>query len=183
MMGDVAVSPWHDEPFTPNVTINVGPTKGITSMNVIVTDEEGQGVYNFRCSFFDGEVLLGLAYTNEEGLAVLDFGQPIELADGMKLIVTGCDAWPHTTVIDLTATEENHMSHVTLYPNPNSGQFSLNLPEEDCEIVIFNAMGQQVYQTSAKGMTTLTLEGLDNGVYFVTVKSASGVNTLKFVKK
>ena len=183
MMGDVAVSPWHDEPFTPNVTYNVGPTKGITSMNVIVTNQDGLGLYNFRCSLFDGETLLGTAHTDDEGLAVLDFGEPIELADGMRLIVTGCDAWPHTTVIDLTATEENLMSHVTLYPNPNKGQFSLNLPEEDCEIVVFNAMGQQVYQTSAKGMTTLALEGLNDGVYFVEVKSASGVNTLKFVKE
>ena len=47
-----------------------------------------------------------------------------------------------------------------------------------------NAMGQQVYQQSnAKGMNTLNLEGLNNGMYFVTVKSASAVSTLKFVKE
>jgi hypothetical protein len=50
--------------------------------------------------------------------------------------------------------------------------------------VVFNAMGQQVYQqNNVKGMTTLNLEGLNNGMYFVTVKSANTFSTLKFVKE
>jgi hypothetical protein len=50
--------------------------------------------------------------------------------------------------------------------------------------VIFNSLGQQVYsQSQAKGMTTLNLEGLDCGIYFVTVKSEKAVSTLKFVKE
>ncbi|MBQ1746448.1 MAG: T9SS type A sorting domain-containing protein, partial [Muribaculaceae bacterium] len=90
--------------------------------------------------------------------------------------------FPPTNTI--TVTQETVMNGVTLYPNPNHGQFSINLPEEDCEIVVFNAMGQQVYQqNNVKGMTTLNLEGLNNGMYFVTVKSASAINTLKFVKE
>ena len=90
--------------------------------------------------------------------------------------------FPPTNTI--TVTQETVMNGVTLYPNPNHGQFSINLPEEDCEIVVFNAMGQQVYQqNNVKGMTTLNLEGLNNGMYFVTVKSASAVSTLKFVKE
>ena len=90
--------------------------------------------------------------------------------------------FPPTNTI--TVTQETVMNGVTLYPNPNHGQFSINLPEEECEIVVFNAMGQQVYQQSnAKNMTTLNLEGLNNGMYFVTVKSATAVSTLKFVKE
>ena len=84
----------------------------------------------------------------------------------------------------ITITQETVMNGLTLYPNPNKGQFSINLPEEACEILVFNAMGQQVYQQSnAKGLTTLNLEGLNSGMYFVTVKSDSGVSTLKFVKE
>ncbi len=90
--------------------------------------------------------------------------------------------FPPTNTI--TVTQETVMNGVAIYPNPNHGQFSINLPEEECEIVVFNAMGQQVYQqNNVKGMTTLNLEGLNNGMYFVTVKSASAINTLKFVKE
>lgn len=72
----------------------------------------------------------------------------------------------------------------SVYPNPNHGQFSLNLPEEDCEIVVYNAIGQQVYQQSnVKGKATFSIEGLDDGMYFGTVKSSSAVGTFKFVKE
>ena len=83
----------------------------------------------------------------------------------------------------ITVTQENTTSDIILYPNPNKGQFSLSLPEEDCDIVVFNSLGQQVFSQQAKGLTTLNLEGLDNGMYFVKVKSADGVSTLKFVKE
>ena len=79
--------------------------------------------------------------------------------------------------------DEDNMNALSVYPNPNKGQFSLNLPEEDCEIVIFNSLGQQVYSQQAKGMTVLNLEGLNDGMYFVTVKSEKVVGTLKFVKE
>jgi hypothetical protein len=80
--------------------------------------------------------------------------------------------------------DEGSVNALSVYPNPNKGQFSLNLPEEDCEIVVFNSLGQQVFnQSQAKGMTALNLEGLNDGVYFVTVKSEGVVSTLKFVKE
>lgn len=80
--------------------------------------------------------------------------------------------------------EEDNEDLVSVCPNPSHGQVSINLPEADCDIVVFNAIGQQVYQQSnAKGMTTLNLEELNDGVYFVTVKSEKAVSTLKFVKE
>lgn len=81
-------------------------------------------------------------------------------------------------------TSEDNVNALSVYPNPNRGQFIINLPEEDCEITIHNSLGQQVFsQSQAKGLTTLNLEGLNNGMYFVTVKSAGAVSTLKFVKE
>ena len=83
----------------------------------------------------------------------------------------------------ITVIQETTTDSITLFPNPNTGQFSINLPEEDCEITILNSLGQQVYSQQAKGLTTLNLEGLDSGMYFVTVKSKKAVSTLKFVKE
>ena len=188
MMGDVAVSPWHDEPFTPWVETEFGDEyfPGMTSMNVTVSHWEG-GLKNFRCALYHGldlQGLVGVAYTDENGMATIEIEDDLGTYAHMQLVVTGCDAWPQTITLGLVNTDENSMSNVNLYPNPNKGQFTLNLPEENSEILVFNAMGKQVYQQSnAQGMTTLNLESLSNGMYYVTVKSASAVSTMKFVKK
>ena len=188
MMGDVAVSPWHDEPFEPTVDYPVIYDSQMSSMEVKVTSSNlnGAGLKNFRCALYHGldlQGLVGVAYTDEDGMATIEFNDNLGHYAHMQLIVTGCDAWPQKITLELADTDENMMSNVSLYPNPNKGQFSLNLPEEDCEISIANSLGQEVHHGHAQGHTELNLEGLTNGIYFVTVKSESAVGTLKFVKE
>ncbi len=183
MMGDVAVSPWHDEPFTPNVSYPTEIQEGMTSMQVVVTNDNDQGLKNFRCALFHNEELLGVGYTDENGITTVETDIPMKNVDNLTLIVTGSDAWPQTFTLNLVAVEENAMPNIPVYPNPNKGQFTISLPEENCEIVIFNSLGQQVFRQQSKGLTTFNLEDLNRGVYFVNVKSASAVGTLKFVKE
>ena len=96
LMGDVAVSPWHDEPFTPNVDYQAQLLVGTQNTTVTVTDDNGNGLYNFRCSYFHGDELIGFALTDEDGVAEVDFEPAIDFADNITLIVTGCDAWPQS---------------------------------------------------------------------------------------
>ncbi len=189
MMGDVACSPWHDEPFEPWVELEYGDeyVSSMTSMDVTVTDNNGVGLKNFRCALFHGldlQGLVGVAFTDENGKATIEFDDNLGAYAHMQLIVTGCDAWPQTLTLELVGTEENTLQNVSIYPNPNHGQFSISLPEEDCDIVIYNSLGQQVFsQSQAKGRTLLNFENLNSGMYFITVKSASVVRTLKFTKE
>ena len=96
MMGDVAVSPWHDEPFMPDVSYTAEILVGLSSTDVNVTNDNGEGLKNFRCALFHGEDLVGVGYTDEDGDANIEFKVPIDFVDAMDLIVTGCNAWPQT---------------------------------------------------------------------------------------
>ncbi len=96
IMGDVAVSPWHDEPFTPNVDYQTQMLVGTANTIVTVTDANGNGLRNFRCGFFHNGELIGLGMTDANGVAEVEFDPVIDFVDEVSLIVTGCDAWPQT---------------------------------------------------------------------------------------
>jgi hypothetical protein len=57
-----------------------------------------------------------------------------------------------------------------VYPSPNSGVFTVELPEtSEVEIVITNMIGQRMLSTKAKSVNTIDLMKFDNGIYFIHV--------------
>lgn len=104
VLGDAALYPWFEEPFTPNVTFEKGLKVGTTSTMVHV-DQCGTPLNNFRVSLFDGENLLGFNITDENGNAELVFDIPLDVIGEMRLIVTGQSAWPQT--LEVTGFDGN----------------------------------------------------------------------------
>ena len=96
-------------------------------------------------------------------------------------------AWIDNIIIPaaqvITTTEEIVSTSLTLYPNPNNGNFYLNLPNEDCDITVYNSLGQVMHHSQGNGLTTLELNGLSKGIYFVNVKSTTISTTQKFIKE
>ena len=81
----------------------------------------------------------------------------------------------------ISITNEVVPAVLSLYPNPNNGSFSLNLPDEACDITVFNSLGQTMHRSQGNGLTTLNLGNLGKGLYFVTVTSATFTATQKFI--
>ena len=96
LMGDVAVSPWHDEPFDPQITYQSELLVGSAGTQVTVADANGNRLKNFRCSLFMGNDRIGFATTDANGVADITFESAIATVGDFKLIVTGCDAHPKT---------------------------------------------------------------------------------------
>lgn len=171
-----------------SITLNV-QSEGEISFYRKVSSEQGYDALYFTIDTdlkgdWSGEVPWGqVSYAITPGVHQLywAYNKDISVSNGSDCAWLDNIVFPPAEVI--TITQEIVMNGLTLYPNPNKGQFSINLPEEECEIVVFNSLGQQVYNLQASGVTTLNLEGLNSGMYFVTVKSAGAVSTLKFVKE
>lgn len=70
-----------------------------------------------------------------------------------------------------------------LYPNPNAGDFNINLGEavaNDVTISVYNSIGQLVQETQVnKGETikNIKLENVTNGAYFIKVNSGNMIHT------
>ncbi len=82
-----------------------------------------------------------------------------------------------TLDVPLEIIDENYVS---VFPNPNSGQFTISLPEENAEIIVTDVLGQEILKTQATQKTT-NLHLDNNGVYFIYVKTKQGAATRKLI--
>lgn len=110
-LGDGNVSVWFDEPFTPSVTYPEMLQLGARNIPVDVKDENGNGMLNFRCSLFNGDELIGLATTDEEGHADIAI-YPVNNGETLTLVVSGMNGWPQS--------------------------FNMTFPDDNCAFVIYD---------------------------------------------
>ncbi|RYD90033.1 MAG: T9SS type A sorting domain-containing protein, partial [Sphingobacteriales bacterium] len=70
-----------------------------------------------------------------------------------------------------------------LYPNPTSGQLSLDVPQGLVveSAVFYNALGKKVLETGSQ--TTWDVARLSTGVHYISVVTSKGTVKLKFIKE
>ena len=95
ILGDVAVCPWLDEPFRPEVSYASALVQNTTTTPVTIT-RNGVAQSNFRCSIFHNGEMLAFGMTDENGHADIDFADALDVVDTLQLIITGPNAWPQT---------------------------------------------------------------------------------------
>ena len=153
VLGDGALCPWFEEPFTPNVVYEQGLMVGTTSTTVHVSHFD-EPLDIFCVSLFDGETLLARGITDEDGDVELSF-EPLETVGALKLIVTGQSAWPQTlevtgfesgqpyvygTLFDIEGDAVyglNHWVHGELYNIGDATAYQVHAAvTTDCEYVI-----------------------------------------------
>ena len=95
--------------------------------------------------------------------------------------VNGCIANATTTVNTAPPTsivDNGENSAFAIYPNPNSGTFSVKLPNDNSTIVVRNVIGQVVFSKTVNStIETIQLNDVNSGVYFIT----SGNVTKRFI--
>ena len=104
ILGDVAVCPWLDEPFRPEINYASALPMGTTTTPVTIK-QRGVAQSNFRCSIFHNGELLAFGMTDANGNANIDFADALNVADTMQLIITGPNALPQT--IDIIGINAN----------------------------------------------------------------------------
>ncbi|MDE6308049.1 MAG: T9SS type A sorting domain-containing protein, partial [Bacteroidales bacterium] len=81
-----------------------------------------------------------------------------------------------TYTIDFTANEDEELANVSVYPNPTSGVFNLELPvAATVEVFMSNGM---LYQRMKLGEGTATLNIERSGIYFLRI-TGEGRTTVK----
>ncbi len=110
----------------------------------------------------------------------------------VTLTVTGpCGTETYTQVIVISEVgiqDQDLANSLSLFPNPNGGQFTLSFAFESASDVIIDVIdirGARVYQESLNGITgynkEISLTNAEAGLYFVRIQTTNGVVTKKIV--
>ena len=105
VLGDGAVNVWLDEPMTAVVDAPAQVVIGTQSIDVTVTDENGNGLMNYRCLIYmDGEVV-AMGVTDENGVAEIEFEGGLQSVGEMIMKVTGISSYPQS--VEMMAVPSN----------------------------------------------------------------------------
>jgi hypothetical protein len=95
---------------------------------------------------------------------------------GVKISCTNCE---------IVNVPEIDKKNPTIYPNPATNNFTVNLGDnnEKAFIQLFNIVGQQVYSETITGTTNVNVANLNSGVYMLKINQNGKVYTTKVVVK
>ena len=94
---------------------------------------------------------------------------------------TGLTGWTAlVTCIQDATISENSTTSPRLFPNPNSGRFTIE-SEDVFSYTLYNSLGQSILSGICEGTTEIDAHELPQGIYFLQLSGASGNHTEKLV--
>lgn len=86
----------------------------------------------------------------------------------------------HIHLAGVGIDEKKHRQSITLYPNPSRSKVQLfyGFPEKVEQVRVLDILGKEIYRFK-DAITGFNVEALDEGVYFVEVKSREGEIVVK----
>lgn len=103
-------------------------------------------------------------------------------------VYTCTDMASQTILVDLCTSIEaeaaNKVSVVSVFPNPFSASITLTGIENSADVVMYNVLGAQVGSWRIiNSATTLQMDNIPAGVYFLHIKTDSGILIEKIIKE
>jgi len=165
------------------IVTNASPTvTASSSQSIICTGEtatltaNGASTYSWNTSAAAQSITVSPAVNTT--YTVTGFG-----SNGCSALATVTQSVSLCTGIDAI---ENKNEFVKIYPNPFSNEIVvlLNYIDEDTEISIYNSTGQLVYKVNPGQInSTLKLEYLPAGIYFLNISNKQQMQMVKLIKE
>lgn len=201
----ISTNPWNDLIPTPNTHLVAFTTQSLKSLQAgdllaafmqsgrcagasLVTDpEKSMAVILFGD---DPTTREGTGFSENEPIMLKVYrqstGEEIELEATWDKNLNHSGAFETnglSAVIDLkmsgTSISQPSEQHLSIYPNPSKGIFTVSGMTDDCEIAIFNAQGKEFFTMSFILPAKIDLSTQPKGIYFISIKTDKNI----FVKK
>ena len=94
------------------------------------------------------------------------------------------DASDPTDNVPLTSTQEANSLSFSLFPNPVQEQLTLEMTKlQETNIFLYNAQGALIKTQQFNGHTSITMDKLPAGIYWLHIKTENGTAIRKIVKR
>jgi len=141
---------------------------------------QGDLTFIWNKAWFSGQY-----YTeNEISFNIYDANDELLFSSPDSLIVGRLFDYTNECHVDTTAVGEIHQnpSSLNVFPNPVKNQMTISAKGMN-NIKVYDIVGQEVMNVAVKDdEITLDTENLTNGVYFISVETANGLISKKFIK-
>ena len=165
-----------------NNVIYSGNAGEYTGSPVITDFCLGAGCYTFNLKDRGGNGLngfYGFLATGDATFTNLNTNEVLLSVDGSESFSTKTINF---CVEDLTENGIETATAMSIYPNPTSGILNITSNEEIDSVEIFNSIGNTVVSSKVVGNSSaIDMSNLPNGMYFVRVSTANGIETVKVV--
>lgn len=163
----------------PEIRITYAPCWGPTVMVENMTIDAGEDVTTWT---------FGASATPTSGVNNPQY--LVYNASGFHNVVNGTQtyrAFVYYCCESLAETAELEMSHVSIFPNPTEGEFTLVFGSvmEEVDVVITDLSGKQIYTNTFvnTGSEKIALDQQPSGVYFVKLNSKDQQKVMKLIKQ
>jgi hypothetical protein len=165
-------SNWSDEAaVTTGNTCTFSPYTVTVSGNTITSNAPGATSYQWYDCANNTPIP---SATSASYIATASGNYSVQVTIGTCVIGSDCG---NITVTGINETNSNNT--INIYPNPTSSILNIEVKEQT-QITIVNVLGEVVKTETIKGLRTIDVTELHNGVYFI--QSTSGIKT-KFIKQ
>ena len=129
----------------------------------------------------------GTTYEELTGQTSSSFNPAANGSYGVIISDGTCSDTSDCIVINDVSIAENWIAHISVYPNPNNGAFTFQLPAEyvqNVQVDLLDVQGRQIEQLTITGeKSTFDLKHLENGLYYLKVSDATHHTIKRLVKQ
>jgi hypothetical protein len=149
------------------------------SLNQMMTDPDGDGIYTITLHLPDGGIAFKFAknsgWTNEDPYGV---NRTLTVAGSMYVVYT----WS-VGGVEVSTRKNPLAGKILMYPNPVRNDLTILTTSDVRKVIITNTLGKVVGNYNYTSNQTLNTRNLNSGMYFVTFISRDGSKvTQKLIK-
>ncbi len=100
---------------------------------------------------------------------------------GTQLYGNWASLGTHNCDCNTAGVEEASIQQVTVFPNPNKGEFYVNGTLDGARIEVLNSLGQIIKTVKANGLTKISMDENNRGLFFVRIHGNDGTTIVRRV--